>query len=37
LSTQAGILRAVFENESARAEFDRLTGRYLDVGRPAAP
>lgn len=30
LSTQRGILLAVFENEVARAEFDRVTGRYLD-------
>jgi outer membrane protein TolC len=30
LSTQRGILLAVFENEVARAEFDRATGRYLN-------
>ena len=36
LSTQAGILQAVYENEAARAEFDRLTGRYLDIGGRAA-
>ncbi|MFA6560853.1 MAG: TolC family protein [Verrucomicrobiia bacterium] len=36
LSTQRGILLAVFENEAARAEFDRVTGRYLDFSdRPA--
>ncbi len=36
LSTQAGILQTVFENETARAEFDRITGRYLEfVEKPA--
>ncbi|MBI5397064.1 MAG: TolC family protein [Verrucomicrobia bacterium] len=36
LSTQAGILQAVFENEVARAEFDRITGRYLEfIEQPA--
>ncbi|MBI5683446.1 MAG: TolC family protein [Verrucomicrobia bacterium] len=36
LSTQRGILLAVFENETARAEFDRVTGRYLNFSdRPA--
>ena len=36
LSTQTAILQAVFENELARAEFDRVTGRYLDFpDRPA--
>lgn len=36
LSTQRGILLAVFENEAVRAEFDRATGRYLDFSnRPA--
>jgi outer membrane protein TolC len=36
LSTQRGILLAVVENETARAEFDRATGRYLEfTDRPA--
>lgn len=36
LATQAGILQAVFENEMVRAEFDRMTGRYLEFSqRPA--
>lgn len=36
LSVRTGILLAVFSNEAARAEFDRLTGRYLDFSnRPA--
>jgi len=37
LSTQDGLLQAVFENECARAEFDRLTGRYLEIGSRPAP
>jgi outer membrane protein len=36
LSTQRGILLAVFENENARADFDRITGRYLDFSDPPA-
>jgi outer membrane protein TolC len=32
LSTQAGLVQAAFENAVARAELDRITGRYLDPG-----
>lgn len=37
LSTQAGLAQAVFEGELARAELDRITGRYLDISLKTKP
>jgi outer membrane protein TolC len=31
LTTRSGVLEALFQQELARAEYDRVTGRYLDL------